>query len=308
MINLFYLPNYKIDTSKFSHLLHDKIVQEFEQNFCEYVGAKYACSINSATNAIFLAFLNKNITVNVPSIIPAVVCNALITSGNKINFVDNIEWVGDSYVLHDFGNYKIIDSAQKVERGQFLKEANDDDLMFFSFYPTKPIGSCDGGIIVSNNKEKIQWFKEACLNGMSYAENNWDRKIKFSGYKMYMNSIQAFIANENLKKLDKKNEKLTEIRDFYNRFFNLNNKSQHLYRINVKNRESFIKEMNRNKIQTGIHYTALHQNEIYSKEKIYLRKTEEEEATTVSIPYNEKLNKKDIEFVTKISEKYIKEK
>ena len=60
MISLFNIPNYTIDTSKFSNLLHDKIVEEFEQNICSYVGAKDACSINSATNAIFLLFLNKN--------------------------------------------------------------------------------------------------------------------------------------------------------------------------------------------------------------------------------------------------------
>ena len=59
MIPLFNINNYKIDTSNFSHLLHDKVVTEFEKNFAEYVGAKYAVSFNSATNAIFLALLNK---------------------------------------------------------------------------------------------------------------------------------------------------------------------------------------------------------------------------------------------------------
>ena len=39
MINLFHINNYTIDTSKFSNLLHDSIVQEFECAFAEYVGA-----------------------------------------------------------------------------------------------------------------------------------------------------------------------------------------------------------------------------------------------------------------------------
>jgi dTDP-4-amino-4,6-dideoxygalactose transaminase len=304
MNNLFYLPNYKIDTSKFSHLLHDKIVDEFEKNFCEYVGAKYACSINSATNAIFLIFLGKEVTVDVPSIIPPVVCNALITSGNKINFVDNTEWVGDSYVLHDFGDYKVIDSAQKVIKNQFKIEANDDDLMFFSFYPTKPIGSCDGGIIVSNNKNKIEWLKEACLNGMSYAENNWDRKIKFPGYKMYMNTIQAYIANENLKKLDKKNEKLTKIRNFYNKSLSLNNTSQHLYRINVTNRTEVVNLLKDNGYQTGIHYAALHKNEVYTSSKVFLPKSELDCETTISLCYNERMKIKDAKEIVKLLKKH----
>lgn len=304
IINLFNLPQYKIDTSKFSHFLHDKVVEEFENNFCEYVGAKYACSMNSATNSIFLIFLNKQIEVSVPSIIPPVVCNALLTSGNTIKFIDDTDWVGSSYILHDFGDHKIIDSAQRVTRKQFSKEANDNDLMFFSFYPTKPVGSCDGGIIVSNNKEKIQRFKEACLNGMSYAENNWDRKIKFPGYKMYMNSFQAYIANENLKKLDKKLEKLSFIRQKYNKNFGLANSSDHLYRINVNNRNQFMEDMRLNGIQTGIHYSALHLNPVYSKQNKTLSRSETEQNTTISIPFNEKMSNKDVKYVCEMVSKY----
>lgn len=304
MINLFHLENYKINTDKFSHFLHDKIVQEFENNFCEFVGAKYACSMNSATNSIFLIFLEKNIEVKIPSIIPPVVCNAILTSGNKINFIDNVEWVGDSYTLHDFGEYKVIDSAQKVRHNQFKLEANDNDLMFFSFYPTKPIGSCDGGIVVSNDKEKIKWLKEACLNGMTFSENNWDRKIKFPGYKMYMNSFQAYIANENLKKLNNKLEKINEVRKTYNKAFNLNNTSDHLYRLRISNRDEFIKIMNDNQIQTGIHYRALHKNKIYQNTPIFLPFSEKEEDTTITIPMNENMTKKQTKKVIEMVEKY----
>ena len=90
MINLFNIENHNIDTSKFTHYLHGSIVNEFESNFCEYVGAKYACSVNSATNAIFLSLLNKNQHVVVPSMIPPVVCNAILTSGNKLDFNDDV--------------------------------------------------------------------------------------------------------------------------------------------------------------------------------------------------------------------------
>ena len=146
MINLFNIPNYSVNTKDFNHYLHGDIVKSFEDSFCDYVGAKYACSVNSATNAIFLALLNKNRHVVVPSMIPPVVCNAILTSGNKLDFDDNTDWVGDSYILHEFEDYKIVDSAQKVDEGQFIKEANDEDLMIFSFYPTKPVGSSDGAM------------------------------------------------------------------------------------------------------------------------------------------------------------------
>ena len=94
-----------------------------------------------------------------PSMIPPVVLNAIVTSGNKYSFNDNTDWVGDSYILHNFGDYKIVDSAQKLEKNQFKSECDDCDLMVFSFYPTKPIGSSDGGMIVSNDFDKIQEVK-----------------------------------------------------------------------------------------------------------------------------------------------------
>ena len=58
MIQLFNVNKQVIDTSEFSNLLHDKNVIELEKKIAHYVGAKYACSINSATNAIFLSLLN----------------------------------------------------------------------------------------------------------------------------------------------------------------------------------------------------------------------------------------------------------
>ena len=167
MIKLFNINNYVIDTSKFNNVLNGEIVYKFENEFAKYVGAKYACGVNSATNAIFLSLLNKSTEINVPSIIPPVVLNAILLSGNSIKFQDNVDWVGGSYTLKEFEDYKIIDSAQKVEKNQFKKEANENDLMIFSFYPTKPVGGIDGGIIVSNDKLKIDWFRKAVMNGTS---------------------------------------------------------------------------------------------------------------------------------------------
>lgn len=306
MIQLFNIPNYTINTDEFSHYLHGSIVEKFEQKFLDYVGAKYACSVNSATNAIFLLFLNKNTTVNVPSLIPPVVLNALITSGNKINFTDDVNWIGDSYILHHFKDYKIIDSAQKVERDQFKKEANDNDIMFFSFYPTKPVGSSDGGIIVSNDKDKIDYLKTLSFNGMSFAENNWDRKIIMPGYKFYLNSIQAFIADKNLDILDQKKQKLKNIRDIYNSEFGLNNTSDHLYRIEVDNNKKFIDVSKQNKIIHGIHYEAQHLNSVYKpySTNSLCPNSEKISKTTVSIPFHENLSEQDLNHVIKNLKKY----
>lgn len=299
-ITLFNINNYQINTSDYSNFLHDKKVFEFEEKIAEFVGAKYAVSFNSATSAIFLLLLGKNITVKVPSIIPPVVVNAIITSGNKYEFYDDIKWVGDSYILHTFDDYKVVDSAQKLEKNQFKNECNPNDLMIFSFYPTKPIGSCDGGMIVSDDLDKILFLKEMALNGMSFSENNWERKIKFPGYKMYMNSIQCDIALKNFEQYELKLDMLNTIRNYYNNNLGLNNKSSHLYRINSNNRELLIKKFNDNNIQTGIHYNSLHNHDVYKLNNVSLPKSEVESLTTLSIPFHEKLTKNNLEKIISI--------
>ena len=290
MINLFNINNYKVDTSEYTNLLHDKNVEHLENTLKKYVGAKYACSVSSATNAIFLVFEGTQEKVIIPSMLPPVVNNALLKAGCSIEYEDNVEWVGDSYKLHEFTNYKVIDSAQKVKKNQFKIEANSEDLMIFSFYPTKPVGSMDGGIIVSDDYDKIKYYKEATINGMSFSKNNWERKIKFPGWKMYMNSFQAFIALQNLKKLESKMYVLNALRKKYNKALGYENTSDHLYRINVQNQNNAIEIMKEDKITCGIHYAANHLNPVYSfSNKYFLPKTESESKTTLSIPYNEKL-------------------
>ena len=225
MIQLFNINHHTIDTSEFSNLLHDDIVVEFEKKIAEYVGSKYACSINSATNAIFLSLLEKKLNymthmeVKLPSMIPSVVANAVLTSGfmNRIEFIDDVDWVGHSYILHQFDDYKVVDSAQKFKKNQFQRECNPQDLMIFSFYPTKPLSGLDGGMVVTDDYEKYKWFKEAVLNGTSHANNNWERRISFIGYKMYMNSVQAQVCLNNFKTFEEKMLSLQKLVNIYNR-------------------------------------------------------------------------------------------
>lgn len=299
MINLFHINNHQLDTGNYSNLLHDPIVNEFEKTIANFVGAKYAVSFNSATNAIFLALLNKNTTVSIPSMIPPVVINAIITSGNKHKFVDNIDWVGDSYVLHDFGDYKIVDSAQKIQKNQYKEECNSNDIMIFSFYPTKPIGSCDGGMIVSDNKDIIDHLRALSFNGMTYSENNWEREIRFPGYKMYMNSIQADIALRNYMLYQFKTNSLDKIREQYNSELGYSNTSRHLYRIRSSKRNELMKHLKEKGIMSGIHYEAAHLNPVYKNSNEPLPETEKESSETLSIPFHEKLHYDQTDYIIK---------
>ena len=301
MIKLFHINNYDINTSRFSNLLHDDVVNEFEQNFADYVGAKYACSANSASSLLYLSLISYKFKthIRIPSTMPIAVPNVIINSGHDIEFYDDVDWVGSCYHLHE----NIYDSAQQVDRNQYADLARDDAIMIFSFYPTKPVGGCDGGMVVSNNKATIEWFRMMTLNGVSFDEDSWNREQRAAGLKMHSTSIQAYIANENLKKLDAKNERLEEISTIYNNHFGLNNHSKHLYRINVENNKAFVAEMKKNNIICGIHYEHCHNKRFYKWNGGILPLSETESTTTVSLPFHEMLTDKDIEEVIKTVKK-----
>jgi len=318
MIDLFHIPSYQIDTSKFSNLLHDKTVTEFEERFAEYVGAKYAVSLSSATAAIFLILkaleLDKeNAVISIPSIIPPVVPNAIIQAGCKLSFNDNIKWVGSSYILHQHRGRCIVDSAQRLYKNQFAYQAASDyDLMFFSFYPTKPVGSADGGMVVSNDSSIIDEIRQLSKNGMTNEISNSDKSIKQVGYKMYMNSLQAYIANKNLDRLEDKKATLANTCKMYNDAFGLNNSSHHLYRINVSakekiDRNDILKLAKNNGVATGIHYQALHGHNVYSDfyhgTGHYNSQIESE--TTISIPFHEKLTPDEIYKVIEVFHPFV---
>jgi dTDP-4-amino-4,6-dideoxygalactose transaminase len=296
MINLFNIPNHKIDTLKLGHLLHGDVVKEFEEAFAEYVGANYACFANSASSLMFIALRNLNTTIKIPSIIPSVVPNVIINTKNKVSFYDNIDWVGNCYKLVD----GIWDSAQEVSKNQYQKISSKiSDVIIFSFYPTKPISGCDGGMIVSDSKYVIDHYRTMINNGSTVGQS-WDIEQSKIGYKMHGNSIQATIAYENFKNLENKNRILEEICLRYNDEFGYNNTSRHLYRIRVKDNNAALNRLQLNGIKCGIHYKACHKkiifrNCIYQKEP--LLKSELEEKQTLSIPFHENLTTKDVDKV-----------
>ena len=178
--------------------------------------------------------------------------------------------------------------------------------MIFSFYPTKPVGGCDGGMVVSDDKDTIEWYKMMTLNGMHFSENNWDRQHIAAGFKMHATSIQAYIANENLKRLDDKNGRLDEISSAYNEAFHYNNKSRHLYRIRVAQNRSFISRMKELGIVCGIHYEHCHSKPFYECER-RLPESELESIRTVSIPFHEKLGDDEVSFVINAVRDLVKE-
>lgn len=173
----------------------------------------------------------------------------------------------------------------------------------FSFHPVKNLAMPTGGAVVLNGKnysrlETILKSKRWC--GIS------DRKgVKYDvdklGWNYYMSEFSAAIGLEQLKKLDKTNNTRKQITKRYTTELKIENKmpfnsncSYHFYWICVKNRDKFMKKLQGEGIETGIHYKPIHSMKFYANKKAVLPNTESFGAQIVSIPTHPNLSESDV--------------
>ena len=180
------------------------------------------------------------------------------------------------------------------------------DAVCFSFHPVKNLAMPAGGAITLNGKNKKyenilkikRWCGISDRNGAQY-------NVTELGWNYYMNEISAAIGLEQLKKIDKMNSRRKKIaKQYFNEIQNSEkmpydkNCSYHFYWIQVENRERFMKEMQSEKIETGIHYIPIHKMKYYSS-KIDLPITEKIAKKIVSIPIHPNLTQTDIQRIVK---------
>lgn len=313
MIQLFKVQTPVVDTRTFSNLLHDKIKTEVEEKAADYVGAKYSVTVSSATDAIFLSLkqLCENVSCTVPSLVTTRFLNAISYSGNDYEFTDDTTWVGHEYVLYESDSTRIIDSAQRFDKNQYCNECKADDVLIFSNYPTKPLGGLSGGIVVSDNKEKIEWIRQASRFGEDFHTDSWKGKSNFKGYQMFMNSVEAYFVNEAFKEYPEKIKRLEYVRNKYREELGdyvVTGDSNHLFRIYVKDNLKFMRHMMDNKVIVGIHYHPAHLNQVYNYGKAWPCINSEYAGKTVaSIPFHDGLTDSEIKQVIKLIKQYYKE-
>jgi dTDP-4-amino-4,6-dideoxygalactose transaminase len=163
-----------------------KIVQMFEEEIALYTGAKYAISVDSCTNALFLCCKYLEVKeVIIPSKTYLSVPMSIINSGATVIFDkrhDTNNWSG----IYQLKPYNIYDSAKRLTSNMYIP----DSYMCLSFHIKKHLGIGKGGIILTDDEESMNWFKKARYEGRSekfYKEDN----INSIGWNMYMTPQEA---------------------------------------------------------------------------------------------------------------------
>jgi dTDP-4-amino-4,6-dideoxygalactose transaminase len=319
-------------------------VQKFEEKFNDYIGSNACVTVNSGTAALHLALHLediKNKEVILPSLSFVSTAHAILYNGGKPIFVDvdpktlclDSEQIEKAITkktsvilpVHFGGmacdmtkiskiskdnNLTIIEDAAHAVGTKSLnkKIGKHGKYVCFSFHPVKNLAMPNGGAITINDKnflsstnllKSLRWCGISNRKGTKYDITNL-------GWNYYMNELSAGIGIEQLKKLDKNNNKRKNIAKRYSKELDVELKMQfqkdcsyHIFWIQVKNREQFMMKMKQEKIETGIHYLPIHKMSFYKKFSKKLKMTEDATTKIVSLPIHPNLSENDVTRVIK---------
>jgi len=224
------------------HLIQGEKVEKFEKDFAKYIGVKHCIAVNSGTAALHLAALAAGLKPGDEAITTpfsfAASANCVLYCGAKPVFSDidprtfnmNPEKIKDVITsktkciipVHLYGQpaemdqikdiadargFFVIEDAAQAHGAEYKKKkaGSIGNIGCFSFYPTKNMTTGEGGAVTTNDEEfaeKIRLLR------------NHGQKVQYYhstlGFNFRMTDITAAIGIEQLKKLEKFNERRIE--------------------------------------------------------------------------------------------------
>ncbi len=218
----------------------------------------------------------------------------------------------------------IEDSAHAIgaEIGK-KKTGTCGDMGCFSFFSNKNLVTGEGGMLVTNSDKLAAKLKLLRSHGMTSL--TWERHKGLAyaydvvelGFNYRMTEIESALGIEQLKKLKKNNAKREKLTDLYIKqlkgvnqikipFLNYPHSSSfHIFPILLDeqiNRDRFIGEMKKRKIQTSVHYQPVHKFSYYQKNfpescQVSLPNTDKVGKQEVTLPLHPLMTEKDVLYV-----------
>jgi len=333
------------------NLAQGKKVEEFEKSFAGYIGTEHAIAANNGTAALHAALLACGIkggdeVITTPFSFIAT-ANCILYCGAKPKFADidektfNIspEKIEEKItkktkallIVHIYGlpcemesmleiceerDLLLIEDACQAHGAEYKgkKAGSFGDAACFSFYPTKNMTTGEGGMITTNDREIAETARLLREHG---AKVRYLHEIL--GYNYRMTDIAAAIGIEQLKKLDKMNERRRANAEIYSKELkNLKGLTlpfapsyakhvfhQYTIRINKNSkltRDQLAQELKNNGIATGIHYhLPIHLQPLYKK-MLKLRAgafpaSEKAAKEVLSLPVHQSLKEEEVKYI-----------
>ena len=225
---------------------------------------------------------------------------------------------------------KLIEDCAHAVGTKYKKKhvGNFGECGVFSFYPTKQITTGEGGIFITNNKKLIEKVKVIKALGVNtppelrkkqgiYDVTNLGLNYRMTDFQAALAIGQILRYEKNLKKRQENAKEyikvLGKIKGVQVQKFDKNH-SYFVFQIFFNNRsirDKVISEFKKNNIGSSIHYAtpvplmSYYKNKYKLSEKNFPNAVKYAE-TSISLPSHQFINKKMIEFVSKIIQKNIK--
>ena len=187
-------------------------VKKLEEEYSEYCGGDYCVAVSSATAGLYLACkYMKNYhgwnSINIPAYTFTATWQSAKAAGLNINICD----IREDYDFFEKGNeIQVAFAGRKIicfpAHETIVDTAHcfpfiSDNTKVFSFYPTKPIASNGGGMIVTKDKDLADWCRLMRQHGRNEAVGHAENPASI-GFNFWMSDLNAAIARTQLKKIE----------------------------------------------------------------------------------------------------------
>ena len=328
-------------------------LREFEDKIARYIGVKYAIGVNSGTSGLHLIIRalgikdNDEVITTPFSFISSANCilyerakpvfvdideKTLNIDVNKIEekitnktkailavdvFSHPADWERLEKIAKKHNLFLIEDSAEALGSEYKGKKCGSfGDAAILSFYPNKQITTCEGGMILTNNKEIADFCYSARNQGRRAEGAEWLEHIRL-GYNYRMPEVCAamgIVQMKRIKEILKKRAKVAflyskKLKDFKAIELPRPRKGWFAYVVKLvkkfsqKERNKIIEEMEKKGIQCSNYFQPIHLQPFYQKMLGYKVGTfpvcESVSQRTIALPFYNNLTEKEIDFVVK---------
>lgn len=175
----------------------------FENNLSRYTHAPYVAVVDSCTHAVELCLRYyqknnqlKNITIPKYTYVSIPMC--------VHNLGLNWTWSDDNWTgWYQFGENRVVDAAVSLTSGMYVPGKD----MCLSFHSKKPLKIGQGGAILSDNKNLIDWIKLVRHDGRDTSIRPWQNQEEYleSGFHYNLSMEDCALGIMLLDKLPKHN-------------------------------------------------------------------------------------------------------
>ncbi len=221
------------------YIAQGTVVDEFEQEFSNYIGAKNCLTVNSGTSALHIALILSGVNEGdevISTAITAEPTNTVITqTGAKIVWADidlntgnlcpdsveskitdktkaiiAVDYAGTPINIQKFQeiekkyNIPIIQDSAHALGATYKNEKLGTHFKYttFSFQAIKHMTTVDGGMICIKDDEEYEKAKLIRWFGIKKGVARLENDIKIQGYKYHMNNINATVGLVQLESMD----------------------------------------------------------------------------------------------------------